>query len=109
MSTKTSKARNAAFQAAALAAKVDDEQPDALSASPSVPVARASLEPGTDAGDVDGRTLRATGRTHPFATRIRMETHKQMKRLAHAEGITIAELLERAIDAYARHKQQELS
>jgi hypothetical protein len=36
----------------------------------------------------DGRSLRATGRTHPFATRIKPETHERMLDLAERDGIT---------------------
>lgn len=50
----------------------------------------------------DGRSLRATGRTHPFATRIKPETHERMLDLAERDGITLGELIERAIRAYDR-------
>jgi hypothetical protein len=48
----------------------------------------------------DGRSLRATGRTHPFATRIKPETHERMLDIAERDGITLGELIERAIEAY---------
>jgi|tagenome__1003787_1003787.scaffolds.fasta_scaffold20141552_2 hypothetical protein len=50
----------------------------------------------------DGRSLRATGRTHPFATRIKPETHDKMLDIVERDGITLGELIERAIEAYER-------
>jgi hypothetical protein len=49
---------------------------------------------------VDGRSLRATGRTEQFATRIRPETKALIQQLAREEGITMAEVLERAVGDY---------
>ena len=54
---------------------------------------------------IDGRSLRKTGRTHPFSTHIKLETHNEMKRIAARDGITIAEFLERAVEAYERARQ----
>ena len=48
----------------------------------------------------DGRSLRATGRTHQFATRIKEETHDHIKELARHQKITIGELLERMTDVF---------
>ncbi len=48
----------------------------------------------------DGRTLRKTGRTHPFATRITPKLHKRIKMIAARDEVKVAELLEHAIDAY---------
>jgi hypothetical protein len=50
----------------------------------------------------DGRSLRATGRTHPFATRIKPETHEKMLDIAERDGITLGELIEKAIEVYER-------
>ncbi|MGF7213528.1 hypothetical protein GGE65_008173 [Skermanella aerolata] len=50
----------------------------------------------------DGRSLRATGRTHPFATRIKPETHEKMLDIAERDGITLGELIEKALEAYER-------
>jgi predicted HicB family RNase H-like nuclease len=52
----------------------------------------------------DGRSLRATGRTHPFATRIKPETHEKMLDIAERDEITLGELIEKAIDAYERDR-----
>jgi hypothetical protein len=66
--------------------------------APSAPV--APLQPPRQRRD--GRSLRATGRTHPFATRIKPETHERMLDFAERDGITLGELIERAIEAYER-------
>lgn len=50
----------------------------------------------------DGRTLRATGRTHAFGTRIKLSTHEDMLDIVEREGITLGELIEKAIEAYKR-------
>jgi predicted HicB family RNase H-like nuclease len=50
----------------------------------------------------DGRSLRATGWTHPFATRVKPETHKNILDIAERDGITLDELIEKAIEAYER-------
>lgn len=52
----------------------------------------------------DGRSLRATGRTHQFSTRIKLETHDKMKWLALHERITLGELLERMTDMYEQQR-----
>lgn len=58
------------------------------------------------AAPIDGRTLRKTGRTHQLATRVRPEFYKQIKIMAAHEGITIAELIEKAVEAYARGRSK---
>ena len=44
---------------------------------------------------VDGRTLRKTGRTIPFSTRLNTETDRLIRRIAGKHGILIAEVVER--------------
>ena len=92
-----------------LTAASPDYEPDA-EAAPAVKSAPQPTLPGlpanTDPGEVDGRTLRATGRTHPFATRIREDVHKQMKRIVVRDGLTLGELLEKAVDAYEREQSR---
>lgn len=48
---------------------------------------------------IDGRSLRKTGRTKQLATRVKDEFYKKVKRMAFEREITIAELLETAIDS----------
>lgn len=49
---------------------------------------------------VDGRSLRATGRTEQLATRIKPETKARIQQIARDEGISMAEAIERAIESY---------
>jgi hypothetical protein len=51
---------------------------------------------------IDKRSLRKTGRTHQLATRVKFEFYKRVKRLALDMDITIAELLEKAIDSFEK-------
>jgi hypothetical protein len=63
---------------------------------------RNLAQPETAAPWIDGRSLRATGRTAQFATRIKPEYHKKAKLIAARDGITLAELFEKGVDAYER-------
>ena len=63
-------------------------------------------EPETATAWTDGRSARATGRTMQFATRIKPEYHKKAKLIAARDGITLAELFERGVDAYEREQQR---
>ena len=49
----------------------------------------------------DGRSLRATGRTAQLSTRVKPETLHLLRQLAARDGITMAEVIERALDLYA--------
>ena len=60
-----------------------------------------SAPPGVRAqGRIDGRTLRKTGRTVQFATRVSMEFDDRLRRLAQRDGLKLCEVLERALEAY---------
>jgi hypothetical protein len=49
----------------------------------------------------DGRSLRATGRTAQLSTRVQPETIHLFRQLAARDRITMAEVIERALDLYA--------
>jgi hypothetical protein len=49
---------------------------------------------------IDGRSLRATGRTEPFATRLKPGYKDTVFNLAKKQGCTMAEVLEKAITLY---------
>ena len=51
-------------------------------------------------GRIDGRSLRKTGRTVQFATRVSMEFDDRLRRLAQRDGLKLCEVLERALEAY---------
>lgn len=48
----------------------------------------------------DGRTMRRTNRTLPFATRVSLEFDSRLRDAAERDGLKLVELLERALDAY---------
>ena len=54
--------------------------------------------------EVDGRSLRKTGRTYQFATRITPELHRQIKMIAARDKLKVTELLEQAVAAYEKQK-----
>lgn len=49
---------------------------------------------------VDGRSLRRTGRTAQFATRVTPEWHRRIKRIAARDGKKLTEILELALETY---------
>lgn len=63
----------------------------------SLPSAPAALR---GHGRIDGRTLRRTGRTVQFATRVSLEFDDRLRRLAQRDGLKLVEVLEHALDIY---------
>ena len=51
-------------------------------------------------GRLDGRTMRRSGRTVQFATRVSPEFDNRLRQIAVLDGILLVEVLERALDAY---------
>ena len=49
---------------------------------------------------IDGRSLRRSGRTVQFATRVSPEFDRRVRSLAQRQGLLLVEVLERALDAY---------
>jgi len=47
----------------------------------------------------DGRSARATGRTHQLATRVREEFYHELRRYAAEHRLKLVEVLEQAFDA----------
>lgn len=54
---------------------------------------------------IDGRTLRKTGRTVQFATRVSLDFDDRLRRIAQREGIKLVEVLEHALDVYELSKK----
>ena len=74
-----------------------------LTAPETAPLTPKPISEGqTDQSPVDGRTLRATGRTEPFSTRVSPGVRKRYKTTAARDDITMGELLERALEAYEK-------
>lgn len=51
---------------------------------------------------IDARTLRRSGRTMQFATRVSPEFDARIRRIAQREGLLLVEILEKALDAYEK-------
>jgi hypothetical protein len=51
-------------------------------------------------GRIDGRTLRKTGRTVQFATRVSEDFDDRLRHIAQRDGMKLVEVLERALDTY---------
>lgn len=56
---------------------------------------------------VDGRTLRRSGRTVQFATRVSPEFDQRIRRIARRDGMLLVEVLEQALDALEANRQKE--
>ena len=59
-------------------------------------------------GRMDGRTMRRSGRTVQFATRVSPEFDERIRQIAMREGLLLVEVLERALDAYESNQKREL-
>jgi predicted HicB family RNase H-like nuclease len=59
------------------------------------------------ADSVDGRRLKATGRTEQFNFRAREGLKERAQGAAEAAGIPLAEWMEQAVEAYLAHESQE--
>jgi len=57
---------------------------------------------------IDGRTLKATGRTEQLATRVTAEFGQRVRDIAKRDGIKLVVLWEMAIDAYEREKSRSV-
>jgi hypothetical protein len=58
------------------------------------------IYPNTTSPRVDGRTLRRSGRTVQFATRVSPEFDARVRAIAQREKLLLVEVLERALDSY---------
>jgi len=56
--------------------------------------------PPTARTRLDGRSLRKTGRTLQFATRVSWEFDDKLRRIAQRDGLKLVEVLEKSLDAY---------
>ena len=55
---------------------------------------------------MDGRTMRRSGRTVQFATRVSPEFDERIRQIAMREGMLLVEVLERALDAYEANQRK---
>ena len=55
---------------------------------------------------LDGRTMRRSGRTVQFATRVSPEFDERVRQIAMRDGMLLVEVLEHALDAYEYRKKE---
>ena len=83
-----------------------DEASENLSAPEVAPVAPAPVAVATPQPTAprrrDGRSMRRTGRTVTFATRVSQEFDDRIRDIAEEKGLMLVEVLERALEAYER-------
>jgi hypothetical protein len=61
----------------------------------------AALEPPPEpVSRIDGRSLRRSGRTIQFATRVSPDFDVRVRTLAQRDGLLLVEVLEKALEAY---------
>ena len=58
-------------------------------------------------GRMDGRTMRRSGRTVQFATRVSPDFDERIRQIAMREGLLLVEVLERALEAYEAGRKKE--
>lgn len=83
---------------------LEEARSDLIPAPPAEPPppspASVAAEPPPEEEDyerIDGRSLRKTGRTLPFSTRINADVDKLIRRLAAKHKLLIAEVIERGV------------
>lgn len=54
---------------------------------------------------IDGRSLRKTDRTVPFASRVTPEFDVRLRQIAERDRLKLVEVLEKALDAYEAHRR----
>lgn len=67
---------------------------------------RHAAASAAQAGRMDGRTMRRSGRTVQFATRVSPEFDERIRQIAMREGMLLVEVLERALEAYEANQKK---
>ena len=68
---------------------------------PAQPTARRVLsEQAVEAPRLDGRTMRRSGRTIQFSTKVSPEFDLRIRQIAMRDGLMLTEVMERALEAY---------
>ena len=77
-----------------------------LEAPPTLTETTSNLQlPEVIGEKVDKRTLRKTGRTEQFATRVSKEWLVKIKEIAAQEKLKNVEVLEKALECYEKHRK----
>ena len=77
-----------------------------LPAPPTAAEAPANLR-APEVAPADGRTMRATGRTHQLATRVRVEFYDEVRLYAAQHRLKLVEVLEQAFEALKERGKKE--
>lgn len=89
----------------------DEARTDLALEAPPTAVASDEISPATrafqrpemplpHANRMDGRTMRRSGRTVQFATRVSPDFDERIRRIAMRDGMLLVEVLEHALNAY---------
>jgi hypothetical protein len=62
------------------------------------PEAHAGTKTDDEFDRIDGRSLRRTGRTLPFSTRVSMDLDRRIRRIAARHRMLIVEIIEQGVD-----------
>ena len=73
---------------------------------PEPPQSPRTVMPITRAPRLDGRTMRRSGRTVQFATRVSPEFDERVRQIAMRDGMLLVEVLERALEAYEQSSKR---
>ena len=77
-----------------------------LEAPPTLAETTSHLQmPEVIGGKVDKRTLRKTGRTEQFATRVNKEWLEKIRGISERENLKLVEVLEKSLECYEKHKK----
>lgn len=89
-------------EVAPVVAPVPPSGPNAAATAPRRPLAAAKGQERATHGQtrLDGRSLRKSGRTLQFATRVSWEWDEKLREIAQRDGLKLVEVLERGLDAY---------
>ncbi len=71
-------------------------------------IAQPGALPHEEHRRIDGRSLRRTGRTVQFATKVSLEFDDKLRRIAQRDGLLLVEVLERALEAYEEARKKIL-
>jgi hypothetical protein len=66
--------------------------------------APAATPPNVSSKKIDGRSLRKTGRTVQFATRVSEDFDRRFRQVAKRDGVLFSRLLELALEAYENNR-----
>jgi hypothetical protein len=93
------------------APEVAPAAPSEQASTPQAPLPKVQRRAESDRKNerrrIDGRSLRKTGRTLQFATRVTEEFDELLHKIAERDGLKLVEVLENSVAAYeaARRKQ----